>query len=287
MQILAIIPFLKTWLLSLQRSDETIRGYLVDIMQLERFLSAKYNCPTYIEDLTEDDILEYLKMLREEKGYKPASINRHLNSIRTLCKFAYRKDWIDTNPTRNIDQVRFQRQERTFLTAEELDVFLDSIEHPLAQLAARIMSFTGLRVTECTSLRLEDVNLDNLVIHVINGKGGKDRDVPISAALVPYLVDYLENWRPNVPSDKFLATEKTGSITHQTINKAFHQTTYKLGWEKKVTCHILRHTFASKLVANDVHVSKISKLLGHADVRTTSIYMHSSTEELQEAVNLL
>lgn len=287
MQILAIIPFLKTWLLSLQRSDETIRGYLVDIMQLERFLSAKYNCPTYIEDLTEDDILEYLKMLREEKGYKPASINRHLNSIRTLCKFAYRKDWIDTNPTRNIDQVRFQRQERTFLTAEELDVFIDSIEHPLAQLAARIMSFTGLRVTECTSLRLEDVDLDNLVIHVINGKGGKDRDVPISAALVPYLVDYLENWRPNVSSNKFLATEKTGSITHQTINKAFHQTTYKLGWEKKVTCHILRHTFASKLVANDVHVSKISKLLGHADVRTTSIYMHSSTEELQEAVNLL
>lgn len=287
MQILAIIPLLKTWLLSLQRSDETIRGYLVDIMQLERFLSTKYNCPTYIEDLTEDDILDYLKMLRGEKGYKPASINRHLNSIRTLCKFAYRKDWIDKNPTRNIDQLRFQRQERTFLTQEEHDVFIESIEHPLAQLAARIMSFTGLRVSECTNLRLEDVELDNLVIHVINGKGGKDRDVPISATLVPHLVDYLENWRPNVASDKFLATEKTGSVTHQTINKAFHQTTYSLGWEKKVTCHILRHTFASKLVSNDVHVSKISKLLGHADVRTTSIYMHSSTEELQEAVNLL
>ena len=149
------------------------------------------------------------------------------------------------------------------------------------------MSFTGLRVTECTSLRLEDVDLNNLVIHVINGKGGKDRDVPISATLAPYLVDYLQNWRPNVSSDKFLATQKTGEISHQTINKAFHQTTYKLAWEKKVTCHILRHTFASKLVANDVHVSKISKLLGHADVRTTSIYMHSSTEELQEAVNLL
>ena len=287
MQILEIVPLLKAWLLSLQRSEETIRGYLVDIMQLERFLSAKYNCPTYIEDLTEDDILNYLKMLREEKGYKPASINRHLNSIRTLCKFAYRKDWIDTNPTRNIDQVRFQRQERTFLTPDEQEVFIESIEHPLAQLAARIMSFTGLRVTECTNLRLEDVDLENLVIHVLNGKGGKNRDVPISATLVPYLVDYLDNWRPNVASDRFLATTKTGKITHQTINRAFHETTYKLGWEKKVTCHILRHTFASKLVANDVHVSKISKLLGHADVRTTSIYMHSSTEELQEVVNLL
>lgn len=287
MQILDIIPLMKACLQSLQRSEETIRGYLVDLTQLERFLSAKYNCPTYIEDLTEDDILDYLNMLREEKGYKPASLNRHLNSIRTLCKFAYRKDWIDTNPTRNIDQIRFQRQERTFLTPNELDVFIESIEHPLAQLAARIMSFTGLRVAECTSLCLEDVDLENLVIHVLNGKGGKDRDIPISTTLVPYLVDYLENWRPNVSFGKFLATAKTGSITHQTINKAFHQTTYKLGWEKKVTCHILRHTFASKLVANDVHVSKISKLLGHADVRTTSIYMHSSTEELQEAVNLL
>lgn len=287
MQILEIVPLLKAWLMTLQRSDETIRGYLVDIMQLERYLSAKHNCPTYIEDLTEDDILDYLKMLREEKSYKPASINRHLNSIRILCKFAYRKDWIDTNPTRNIDQIRFQRQERTFLTPDEQETFIASIKHPLAQLAARIMSFTGLRVTECTSLRIEDVDLANLVIHILNGKGGKDRDVPISATLVPYLVDYLDNWRPNVSSDRFLATAKTGSITHQTINKAFHQTTYELGWEKKVTCHILRHTFASKLVANDVHVSKISKLLGHADVRTTSIYMHSSTEELQEAVNLL
>ena len=130
MQILAIVPLLKAWLLTLQRSEETIRGYVVDIMQLERFLSAKYNCPTYIEDLTEEDILDYLKMLREEKGYKPASINRHLNSIRTLCKFAYRKDWIDTNPTRNIDQLRFQRQERTFLTSEELDVLLKQLNIP-------------------------------------------------------------------------------------------------------------------------------------------------------------
>lgn len=287
MQILAIIPLLKDWLLSLQRSNETIRGYLVDIRQFERYLSTKNNCPTYIEDLTEDEVLDYLKRLREEKGYKPASVNRHLNSLRTLCKFAYRKDWIDKNPVRNIDQVRFQRQERTFLTADESDIFIKSIEHPLAQLAARIISFTGLRVTECTNLQLEDVDLTNLVIHVINGKGGKDRDVPISNSLVPYLIDYLDNWRPNVSTNRFLATAMTGAISHQTINKAFHQTTYNLGWEKKVTCHILRHTFASKLVSNDVHVSKISKLLGHADVRTTSIYMHSSTEELQEAVNLL
>lgn len=285
--ISSIIPLLKVWLQTLQRSEETIRGYLVDITQLDRYLTEKYNCPIYIEDLTEDDIVDYLRMLRDEKGYKPASINRHLNSIRVLCKFAYRKDWIDENPTRNIDQLRFQRPERTFLTATELDDFINAIEQPLAQLAARTMAFTGLRVNECTNLSLSDVDLDNNVIHVVNGKGGKNRDIPISEALVPYLEDYLQNWRPNVTSDKFFATEKTGRISHQTINKALHQTTYKLGWDKKVTCHILRHSFASKLVANDVHVSKISKLLGHADVRTTSIYMHTSSQDLQEAVNLL
>lgn len=287
MQILSIIPLMKAWLNSLQRSDETIRAYLVDIAQLERYLSAKNNCPTYIEDLSEEDILEYLKMLRVEKGYQPASVNRHLNSIRTLCKFAYRKDWIEKNPTRNIDQLRFQTKERTFLTAAELDEFISAIEHPLSQLAARIMSYSGLRVSECINLSMNDVDLEKRMFHVVNGKGGKNREVPINGTLMAYLIDYLQNWRPNVTSELFLATEKTGTITSQYLNKIFHQTTYKLGWEKKVTCHILRHTFASKLVANDVHVSKISKLLGHADVRTTSIYMHTSTAELQEVVNLL
>ncbi|UGB30583.1 tyrosine-type recombinase/integrase [Metabacillus sp. B2-18] len=281
------IELLKQNLLDKGRSKETIRGYIMDITLLDRFLTEKYNCPTYLEELTEDDIESYLRMLREEKGYQPASINRHLNSIRVLCKFAYKKDLIEKNPSRNVEQLKCQRKERVFLSADELDTLLESIDHRLVQLAVRTMAYTGLRVSECTKLTIDDIDLENDLIHVIAGKGNKDRVVPISGTLKPYLLDYINGWRVNVGSNKFFATKKTGELSHQTINRVLQETTYKLEWKKKVTCHILRHSFASFLVAKNVNVTKISKLLGHADVRTTSVYMHTNTQELKEAVNLL
>ncbi|KZZ85049.1 tyrosine-type recombinase/integrase [Bacillus sp. SJS] len=287
MLLLKAIELLKQNLIDKGRSKETIRGYIMDITMLDRFLTAKYNCPTYLEDLSEEDIESYLRMLRQEKEYQAASVNRHLNSIRVLCKLAYKKDWLKNDPCRNVEQLKCQRKERTYLSEEELDTLLGAIKHPLVQLAVRTMAYTGLRVSECTSLKLDDVDLTNGIIHVIAGKGNKDRLVPISEGLKPHLVEYVNGWRTQVPSHKFFATKKTGEISHQTINRILHETTYELGWKKKVTCHILRHSFASFLVSKNVNVVKISKLLGHADVRTTSVYMHTNTEELKEAVNLI
>lgn len=281
------IELLKQNLQDKGRSKETLRGYIMDLTMLDRYLTEKYNCPTYLEELTEEDIESYLRMLREEKQYQPASVNRHLNSIRVLCKLGYKKDWLRENPCKNVEQLKCQRKERTYLNEEELELLLSAISHPLVQLTVRTMAYTGLRVSECTNLTLDDVDHENDVIHVIAGKGNKDRIVPISEALKPYLVDYVEGWRAKVASNRFFATKKTGEISHQTINRILHETTYKLGWKKKVTCHILRHSFASFLVSKNVNVVKISKLLGHADVRTTSVYMHTNTQELKEAVNLL
>lgn len=281
------IGLLEQNLLDKGRSKETIRGYIMDINMLDHFLTAKYNCPIYLEEMTEEDIESYLRMLREEKGYKPASVNRHLNSIRVLCKLAYRKDWIEKNPCRNIEQLKCQRKERIYLSEKELDTLLESIKHRLVQLAVRTMAYTGLRVSECTSLTLDDIDFENDIIHVIAGKGNKDRIVPINKALKPYLVEYVNEWRAKVSSNKFFATKKTGDLSHQTINRILHETTYNLGWKKNVTCHILRHSFASFLVSKNVNVVKISKLLGHADVRTTSVYMHTNTKELKDAVNMI
>jgi site-specific recombinase XerD len=281
------IPLLKQNLIDKVRSVQTQRGYIMDITMLDNYLTSQYNCPIYLEDLTENDIESYLRMLREEKKYQPASVNRHLNSIRVLCKLAYKKDWIEQDPSRNIDQLKCQRKERTYLNEEELEMLLASIDHPLVKIAVRTMAYTGLRVSECTNLTLDDVDFENDIIHVIAGKGNKDRLVPISDVLKPYLVDYLENWRASVTSNRFFATKKTGEISHQTINRTLHETTYKIGWKKKVTCHILRHSFASFLVAKNVNVVKISKLLGHADVRTTSVYMHTNTQDLKDAVNMI
>ncbi|MCD5324111.1 MULTISPECIES: tyrosine-type recombinase/integrase [Pontibacillus] len=269
------------------RSEETIRGYLMDLTMFDQFLTNLYNCPFYVEELSETDIEFYMRMLREEKGYKPASINRHLHSIRSFCRYLYKKGHVAQDPAMAVEALRKETKERTFLTQKELTKLLGSIEHPLVELACRVMANTGLRVSECTNLKIADVDLKGNLIHVIAGKGNKDRVVPISKKLKPYLVEYLDEWRQPTPSEYFFATKKTGKLSPSYINYVLAETSQKLKWEKTVTAHILRHTFASHLVAKNVNTANISKLLGHADVRTTSVYMHSDMKNLQEAVNQL
>jgi integrase/recombinase XerD len=278
---------LKQHLVAKGRSKETVRGYTMDITMFDRYLSHQYNCPTYIEDITEDDIENYLRMLKDERHYEPASVNRHLNSIRVLCQLAYKKNWVKDNVSKGIEQLKCQKKERTYLTEEELTLLLDAIDHKLVHLVVQTLAYTGLRVSEGTNLMLDDVDFEHDLIHVVAGKGNKDRIVPINQSLKPLLLDYATNWRVSTTSSRFFATQKTGALSTQTINRVLHETTQKMGWKKNVTCHILRHSFASNLISKNVNIVKISKLLGHADVRTTSIYAHTNTRELSEAVNLL
>lgn len=270
-----------------KKSLETIRGYKSDLSGFNRYLGEKINGPVYMEDLTTEDLESYLDMLIGTGRYAVASINRHLNSIRAICQFANKKGWIAKDISQDIESLKREQKERTYLTEYELLELFEVIDHTLICLAVRTMAFSGLRVSECTNLTLDDVDLKNNLIYVIEGKGKKDRTVPISKALKPYLVDYLSKWRVETPSNRFFATKKTGELSPQYINRELHVATTKLGWKKKVTAHILRHSFASNLVAKDVNIVKVSKLLGHADLKTTSIYTHSNQKQLSEAVDLL
>ncbi|WP_337019531.1 tyrosine-type recombinase/integrase [Oceanobacillus massiliensis] len=269
------------------RSHETITGYDKDLGMIQRFLESKYNCQIYIEDVTTEDIEAYLLMLKEVKAYKPASRNRHLNTLRSFYKFAMKKGWVRDNPTLPLEQVKTPRKERQYITEEEVYQLLDVVDHRLIQLVIRFLYFSGLRISECLHLTLDDVNLEKKTIHVRHGKGDKERFVPISNTLLPYLVDYKENWRVDTESIFFFATKKTGRLSDVYVNRVLADATELLGWKKKVTCHILRHSFASQLVNKNVNPVNIQKLLGHADLKTTSIYVHANQEQLAEAVNAM
>lgn len=276
----------KQYLIKKQKSPETVRGYTMDLNQLERYISNKYNCPTYIEDLTEQDIEDYLEMLHVEKNYATASINRHLNSIRSICQFAYKQGWVKEDVSKDIESLKREQKERTHLEMDELEELFPAISHPLIQLATRLMAFTGLRVSECVNLTLDQVDLKKDLIFVVEGKGKKDRTVPISKALKPYLVEYVNHWRVQTDSPYFFATKKTGRLSPQYINRELHDATKRLGWNKVVTAHILRHSFAS-IVAQKGSLVNLMKILGHADLKTTSIYLHSSQAQLRETVDLV
>lgn len=101
------------------------------------------------------------------------------------------------------------------------------------------------------------------------------------------LWDYLKYTRPAVDSDYFFALKKSGKVTPQYVNFILSETVKKLGWEKHVSAHILRHSFASNLIKNGVNIVYVQKLLGHSNLKVTSIYTHANMDELAKSVNML
>jgi len=270
---------------NIERSPKTIQGYHVELSLLNRYMEEKYNCPIYLEDMTKKDVEDYLMYLKEYKGYKPSTRKRALGSICSFFNYAYKNEWIEKNITATIEPIKCPQKERQFLTEDEVNHYVAAIQHPLVQLVVQTLYYTGMRISECLNLKENDVDLEAGIIHVVKGKGSKERKIPINPKLKELLIEYEENWK--VDSSYFFATRKSGTLSAVNVERVMRETTKKLGWNKKVTPHIIRHSFASKLVKNNVHLVKISKLLGHSSLKTTSIYVHSNLEDLQDAVNTL
>lgn len=270
---------------NIERSPITIKGYHEDLTNLNHHLQKKYNGPIYLDDITQKDVEDYLYYLKAVKGLQPISRKRVLGSMRSFFNYAYKSGWCENNVTDRLEPIKCQQKERQYLSEDEVMKFVAAIDHKLIQLVAQTLFYTGMRISECLNLQEEDVDLHEDIIHIRHGKGNKDRYVPINSKLKELLVDYKENWR--VVADNFFATRTSGTLSETNVARVFRETTKALGWKKKVTPHILRHSFASKLVQNDVHLVKISKLLGHSSLKTTSIYVHSQMEDLKDAVNTL
>ncbi|QOV10429.1 tyrosine-type recombinase/integrase [Viridibacillus arvi] len=263
---------------------ETVRGYNIDLTQLHDFLKKTSNGPVLVDEITASHLEQFVRSFQDRQCHG-ATINRKIYVASSFFKFAVRKRWITYNPTEEVEKVKVIHKERTFLLKEEVNAIINQIKHPVAEHIAIMMSNTGLRVKECTQLQMEHVDLENKVVHVINGKGGKNRDIPMNDDLVRIMKNYLANTRPKIQSLYFFCLKKTGCFSPSYFNELLKKATKEAGIKKDVTSHVLRHSFASRLVKTDAHVAVIQRLLGHADVRTTSIYMHTDSRDLQDAVN--
>lgn len=287
MLLMQVIHMFLHYLLSIERSKETTTGYEKDLTQFSKFLEKKYNCTPYLEEITATDLESFLLWLKEKRNYAPASRARNLYTLRSFFAYAYKKELVARNVALSVENIKLQQKERVYLSETEVQQLVGAIDHDLIQLVVLVLYLTGLRISECLSLTTDTVDLDQRVIHVVAGKGNKDRLIPISDKLLPLLQHYLEHERPDTDSDLFFCTKKTGKLSDVYVNRVLADAVKKLGWKKKVTAHILRHSFASQLVKKDVNLVQIQKLLGHSSLKVTSIYTHSNLEQLSEAVNCL
>lgn len=285
----AIQTFLE-YLYIINRSNETISGYRKDLKLFVNYLESRYNCALYFEDISINDLESFLNYLGNCKKLSAKSRSRVLYTLRSFWNYAADKKELSTkNIARSIETIKVPQKERTYLKDEEVKILIQAIDNKLIKLIVQALFYTGMRISECINLKIIDIDMnpENRLIHVRNGKGGKDRNIPINNKLYDLLSDYLNNWRVKTKSNYFFTTKRTGRVSPVYINQIIRETVVRLGWTKKVSAHILRHSMATSLIRNGVDLPTVQKILGHSNLKVTSIYCHTDLSLMEAAMQVI
>ena len=281
----------KTYL-SVERnfSEHTICAYTSDIVSFILWLDGVSST-----SIDFDKLREYLHFI-QRFDYKKTTIARKVASIRTFYKYLYRERYIDTNPATSLSAPKRPKPLPKFLTPEEVEQILNNvdIETPAGfrnRVILEILWATGMRVSELSNLNFGDLNLEENEIRVF-GKGAKERIVLISDRAKGYLMQYINSARkliaPNYPIGEInentpLFINSTGyRLQNKTIRKVINETVEKIELPKKVTPHVFRHSFATKLIENGADLRVVQELLGHAGISNTQIYTHVSMKHMRD-----
>ena len=243
-------------------SQMTIDTYLSAI---KRFL--KYSNKE-LREMKKKDVIEYLDYLCEKKK-SPNTLNVYFSSIKFLFK-VYRKNW-------RFEQ-KFSRRPRKIpvvLSKQEIKKMLNVIEDEKHYIIVALMYSAGLRLSELTNLRTDDLFIKEGYGIVRQGKGRKDRLFIIANALKPRLTKYIEN------KEGYMFKGRSGKITRKTVYLIVKKYSKIANIKKNVHPHTLRHSFATHLIENNYQIEIVQRLLGHSKIDTTQIYIHSSLPKIR------
>lgn len=250
-------------------SESTIRNYVQVVKQFSEFIG---HSPA---KLTQDEIRNYLLFLKRVKKLEPKTINLHLYAIKSFCQFMLP----ETDIMRPFSRMREKKKQPKVLSREEIEKLLAGAGNLKCKAAIALLYSSGLRLAECTNLRIADIDSKRMIIHVHEGKGAKDRYSLLSERALGILREYYRKFRP---VEWLFPGKVPGKPLHSRIIQEFvRYTGRKVGLDKTVSPHILRHSFATHLLEAGVPLQVIQHLLGHARIDTTAIYTHVSTDLLR------
>jgi len=279
--------FLEHLLVEKGLAQATLAAYASDLRRYVDFLAARGR-----ETFSEEDtavLLEYLIRLRAE-GLGSRSRARHLVSLRSLYRFLLREGVLAADPAARVDPPRIPLRLPDTLSLAEVERLLNAPagDRPAGLRDAAMLELlyaAGLRVSELTALRLQDVDLASGFVRVL-GKGAKERLVPIGSPAREKIRLYLEQARARLLKGRpspFLFVGRAGKpLSRQGFWKRLQAYARAAGIERRTTPHSLRHSFATHLLEGGADLRTVQILLGHADIATTQIYTHVSRERLKE-----
>lgn len=258
------------------RSKNTLTSYANDLRHAdEAILGGLLNATTA-------DIQTYLSGL----DARPSSVARKASALRSFYKFLMLEHIIKTNPTTNIELPKRDKPLPKLLTTDEIELLISSAGDIRTSIRLRAMIellyASGLRVSELCELPMTANLGDRLLIH---GKGAKERIVPMHEAAQHALKKWIEYRGDNESKYVFPSNSESGHITRDGFFKILKKCAVLAGIEPtRVTPHVLRHSFASHLLAHGANLRAIQTMLGHEDISTTQIYTHVLPEKLHQVV---
>lgn len=223
----------------------------------------------------------------------PRTVARHTSSLRGLYRYLLTQGYVKEDPTAHLESSSPWVRLPGVLSQEEVERLLATppTSHPLGlrdKAMLELLYAAGLRVTEMVTLRLSDVDLEVGFVRC-QGKGGKDRVVPLGRNAQAAVRRYLETSRSHLQrgrSSSTLFLNRSGyPLTRQGVWKLLRAYATAAGIDRRVTPHTLRHSFATHLLERGADLRAVQVMLGHADISTTQIYTHVSRAHLKTIYN--
>lgn len=270
-------------------SINTAAGYSDDVEKLLHYLNDTGKGP---ESVTGDDLENFVCTL-QDLGIGPRSQARIISGIKSFYKFLAMEGYITASPTQLLEAPKMGRHLPQVLTVKEIDRMIDCIDmsKPEGQRNRAIietMYGCGLRVSELVGLKLSNVFFDEEYI-VVEGKGNKQRIVPIGEVALHNMRLYLEQSRCNMVikrgyEDILFLNRRGAQLTRVMVFYIIKQLCAQAGIRKTVSPHTLRHSFATHLLEGGAHLRAIQQMLGHESITTTEIYVHIDRSRLRREI---
>lgn len=267
-------------------SSNTTRAYETDIKQFIKFLRQKK-----ITSFAQADypvFLGFLSFLKADKNYTEKTIARKVASLKAFFRFLSARKIIKTNPALLLYSPKVPERLPGFLTMEEMTRVIETPDGSNWQVSRdkailELLYATGIRVGELTSLTMNNANIPEDTIKV-EGKGRKERIVPVGRPAMKALIEYLEK-RPHKNADRVFLNKYGKPLTDRGVERLVGKYGKKAGIGRQVTPHTFRHSFATHMLDRGADLRTVQELLGHERITTTQIYTHLTVERLREFYN--
>ena len=283
----------KTYLiLEKSLSSNSVEAYLNEINKLAMYCADKHKVKTP-DEVTYDILKDYLIYV-SEVGVTNRTQARCISSIRSFFKFLVFDGQLENNPTRLLEAPKIGRKLPNILSVEEIDSMLNAVEmyKPEGQRNKAIIEMLyscGLRVSELISIKLSNINF-RMGIVKIDGKGNKERVIPLSKNAKEEIKRYLKVYRDYLDIEKgyedVLFLNKRGTaLSRVMVFNIIKHLANRAGIKKNVSPHTFRHSFASHLVSGGADLRAVQDMLGHESILTTEIYTHLDDHYLKDTIN--